>query len=389
VALAPGARVAIINVCAFHHEVYPAFHFAFQRAGYTTTTYATGWEKRDLLPGLRDWNFKVIDIAALKAVDFCGNDLAVFTSIGYSPDYLFAAELVKIGCVMNFIFVIHNVNNIVANSLRMLVETAPNIEIYTLAPHTAARVQSMMVSRDYFPALKVSYLIPVFPFRCFGSNGGDSDDMSTGFLTRHGGNFVVQGSIDPIRRNYNELIADLTKHQARLPPQLRLIILGARSNLTSAGWLNQQTIDFSVPEAMRHRINRIENAPYCEYFGQMRRSVALLTAFASNAYFKNKASSTVAASLITNAPLLTTPKTPSVYDYLSADSIWSKRIRQTDVEAMMEILSMPDVERVLLEKKRSLAEDAARAYERNTRTVAASMAAFGKTSTKLDLAASL
>jgi hypothetical protein len=382
--------VAVINVCEFHHEVYPAFHFAFQRAGYATTTYATGSEKRNLLPGVRDWNFKLVDITSLKAVDFCGNDLAVFTSIGYAPDYLFANELVNLGCVKNFLFVLHNVNSAIANSLRTLVETAPNFEIYTLAPHTAARVQSLIASREYFPALHVSYLVPVFPFRCTGPDGGydDSNDTNSDFLVKHGANFVVQGSLDPVRRSYKELIADLIKHESRLPPQLRLLILGSQSNLTSE-WLGQraETVDFAAAESMSHRVHLIENSPYCEYFGYIRRSVALLTAFASNVYFKNKASSTVAASLITNTPLLTTPKTPSVYTYLSSESIWSKRVKQPDVEAMMDIVAMPDVESVLRAKKRSLAEDAARAYEHNVRTVAASMAAFGKTRSKLDLAA--
>lgn len=371
-----GARVAVINACDFHHEVYPAFHFAFQSAGYSVTTYATGWERRNLLPGLRDWNFRVADVARLRARDICGADLAIFTSIEYSADHKFCLDLIEIGCIKNFLFVVHNVKHLNRASLIQLLQLAPNVEIYTLAPHTANTARSVIASGGLVGAVRVSYLVPIFPFDC-GDSGATRDD----YAAKDQVDFVVQGSVDVARRSYRELISDLAKQGAALPPGLHLKILGQAANTSVAlAFLNNaMSNELTIPAELRNQVERIENKPYCEYFGHIQSSVALLTAFASKSYFKYKASSTIAASLITKTPLLTTSNTPRIYDYISPGSVWAKRPRQSDAEAVLEVAALPEMRALVAEKRRSLEIDAARAYERNGRAIQASMLAFGKT----------
>ena len=54
-----------------------------------------------------------------------------------------------------------------------------------------------------------------------------------------------------------------------------------------------------------------------EYYGIMGSSLGLLTAFASDVYFMEKASSSVAAALLCGVPLVTPKRTLETYTYLT------------------------------------------------------------------------
>lgn len=378
--LAPGStrRVAIVNVAGFHHEVYPAFHYAFQRAGYAVRTYAYRNDRR-ITDGLKDWNFSIKGLGFFSRPRLvCGADLAVFTSFENGDDFDFAVNLIDLGCVKNFAIVIHNPEDKILPLIARVARADVNLEIYTLGPHTAEAMRALLEGRDDLRGIRVSYVIPIFPFQCSGGGGGDRDQgglrkgtgagaAATGHASsaKNRTNFAIQGNFSPHRRCYSELLFDLVKYREQLPDYFRLLILGAGARL-------------AIPSAVSSIAHRVVDGPYCTYNGHIRDSVALLTSFASDVYYKTKASSSVASSLINEVPLLTSPETPRVYSYLSATSIWAKRPNQSDVEAMIEILALPDLRDRLREKKLSLAADVARGYEHNRRTVAASMSSFGK-----------
>jgi hypothetical protein len=370
VQLAPGSKVAVINLSKFHHEVYPAFHYAFLRAGYKVKTYALGWEEKNIPDGLKDWAFKIENKQAPDVHDICGFDLVVFTSIEYREDVDFCFRLMKLGCVSNFILVVHNTKHVLVGPLKHLIRDDLNVELYTLAPHTAFEVKAILSGKVY-PGIKVSYLVPLFPFRC-NSTATTKRNVLNREVAKEDSNltdFTIQGTLNQAKRSYSELFLDVAKYHSELPPHFHLSILGRGAKLR-------------VPENIAQSIDIIRNECYCAYYGHIMRSVALLTAFASNVYFTMKASSTVAASLITQVPLLTEMKTLQVYNYLSPDSVWLKRPGNSDVQAMLSVLSEPDLERKIKEKKESLLRDIARVHAHNLRAITASMASFGQRTTR-------
>jgi hypothetical protein len=367
--LAPGSKVAVINLSKFHHEVYPAFHYVFQRAGYAVKTYAVGWEEKNIPDGLKDWSFKVENEQEPEVHEMCGFDLVVFTSIEYREDVDFCFKLMKLGCVNNFLWVVHNSKHVLVGPLKHLIRDEINVELFTLAPHMAEDLKASLRGKEAYSGIRVSYIVPLFPFRCNSTTTTKRSisGRDNGMKINNRTDFAIQGTLNRAKRSYSDLFLDIAKYNSELHPNFHLSIVGRGTRLTA-------------PDEIAHCVEIIRNESYCNYFGRIMHSVALLTAFASNIYFTKKASSTVAASLIAQVPLLTEERTLRVYNYLSPDSVWLKKRGQSDIEAILGVLSEPDLRSKIRQKKESLMRDIARVYEQNLRTIGTSMASFGKRS---------
>lgn len=346
-------QVAIINLVPFHHEVYPAFTHAWERAGYEVSAFVNGGADFGMADVTTGWGFKFENLTSFPH-NFCKFNVVIFTSVEYGRDFHMASRIVQSGCrhQQRYIFVVHNPRALRdsrrgPSKLLALVTGQPNIHVVGLSPHTTAAMTQIF--KDNGHDQSVDYMIPLFPI----------DSLPV--RPTHSG-FVLQGSISDKRRNYKKLIEGVVGSPASWAPGFKLVVLG-KGNV-------------SIPEEARSLVRLQPNSPYPEYYDTIQKSYGLLTAFASKIYFREKASSTVAASLICGTPLLTEPETLKVYSYLSESSVWLRKRRESDVEAMHRILSEADLEEEFAKRVASLGKDIEQAHIYNTVTVDKIMSAL-------------
>ena len=81
-------RVAIVNFAQFHHEVFPAFHYAFQSAGCNVTTFASkdGYNMRG---ATNSWRYDTHNVSGLSDA-FCDYDIFVFTTVESTEDFRYS-----------------------------------------------------------------------------------------------------------------------------------------------------------------------------------------------------------------------------------------------------------------------------------------------------------
>ena len=352
-AAAARTQVAIINTVPFHHEVYPAFTHAWERAGFEVSAFVNGGADFGMADVTTSWGFKFSNLSSFPH-NFCKFKVIIFTSVEYGRDYHMASRVVQSGCrhQQRYVFVVHNPRALRdsrrgPSKLLGLVTSQANIYVVGLSPHTTAAMTKIF--QDNGHDRTVDYIIPLFPV--------DSSPMRV----THSG-FVLQGSISDRRRNYKKLIEDVVGSPASWTPDFKLVVLG-KGNV-------------SIPKEAKSLVKLQPNSLYPEYYSTIQQSYGLLTAFASKIYFREKASSTVAASLICGTPLLTEPETIKVYSYLSESSVWLRKRRESDVEAMHRILSDPDLEDEFSKRASSLGEDIERAHVYNTVTIDKIMSAL-------------
>lgn len=91
--------------------------------------------------------------------------------------------------------------------------------------------------------------------------------------------------------------------------------------------------------------------------------LAIMPAFASEAYFINKGSSSVAASLISGTPLVATPRLLAAYTFLDAASVYLIPEGVPDADAMQAIMALPP--ELLTAKVASVERLRRHVYDRN------------------------
>lgn len=338
-------QVAIINRAPFHHEVYPAMHHAWERAGYIATSYVEGgWDTR-MTDVTTSWGFQFKNITRFPS-RFCKYKVIIFSSVEYSWDYRMASRMVSTACggLTKYVFVVHNPGSLRdgrrgLSKLLPLITANKNVFVVGLSPHTTEAINTILQPHN----IQAEYLIPLFPI-----------DLSAADVSPHTG-FALQGSISDRRRNYKKLIDIIVTEQSKLPHNFQLSVLG-HGNM-------------SIPTEAGGFVELWKDLAYPKYYQTIQRSLGLLTAFASKVYFREKSSSTVAASLICGAPLLTETATLNVYSYLSASSVWLRRSGEDDVDAMLRILAMDNLEEEYLKRYKSLQGDIERAHVHNTVTI--------------------
>lgn len=341
----PRIPVAIVNMVPFHHEVYPAFAHAWGRAGYDVTTFVTSGVEQQMTAVTATWGFSFRNITSFPH-RFCRFKVIIFTSVEYGGDFRMASRVVRSGCKgqQSYVFVVHNPRSLRdsrrgASKLLPLVERV-NVQVVGLSPHTAQAMQKILTDNGHNKT--VDYIIPLFPI-----------DTAAGGGSHRG--FVLQGSISDRRRNYRDLLKGIIDAGSSWPEGFSLTVLG-NGNV-------------SIPAEAAGMLKLKPGAAYPEYYDTIQRSVGLLTAFASQIYFREKSSSTVAASLICGTPLLTESSTVKVYSYLSESSVWLRGDRENDIQAMQRILADPELETEYSKRFSSLYHDIEAAHVYNTVTV--------------------
>jgi hypothetical protein len=149
--------------------------------------------------------------------------------------------------------------------------------------------------------------------------------------------FCVQGKVDPSRRNYDALFSAIQDNKEELlKANFTLIIQGKGGGQYNA---EVQVIPEDLLEAglVRH----FSSLPFPEYYDLLHSCEAILPLFASDAYFVNKGSSSVGASIITGTPLIATPKLLAAYHFFDESMVHLVDENATEVESMMAVLATP------------------------------------------------
>jgi hypothetical protein len=344
----PRIQVAIVNAVQFHHEVYPALHHAWKRAGYDVTSYVNGGADLRLSNITTSWGFNFTNISSFNKLNVCNYKVIIFASVEYPLDFEMASHMVPSACrgQMNYVFVVHNPGTMRGSKERpskllQLVTENQNVQVIGLGPHTSSAISKILANNGHNRS--TDYIIPLFPL-----------DDSAVAQQKHSG-FVMQGSISDARRNYKKMIASVAARSKEWPSDFKLVVLG------------KGTLD--IPAEAAEFVQLRSGLAYPEYYGTIQRSLGVLTAFASNIYYREKTSSSVAASLICGTPLLTVIETVNVYSYLSESSVWLRNKEESDVEAMHRILSMDNVKEEFSNRYISLQTDIENAHLYNTATI--------------------
>ncbi|KDQ54574.1 hypothetical protein JAAARDRAFT_60558 [Jaapia argillacea MUCL 33604] len=141
---------------------------------------------------------------------------------------------------------------------------------------------------------------------------------------------VVQGFFDPDRRDYKRLFNELIKVILESPriwgyqeyPErtgsfdaiLDSSLPPFQLNLIGGGYLE-------VPPILKNVVRIHESLDYPEFYALMEQMDIVLPAFASNTYFDNVASSTVAMAIECNVPLLVTRRFRESYNYANDERV--------------------------------------------------------------------
>lgn len=149
--------------------------------------------------------------------------------------------------------------------------------------------------------------------------------------------FVVQGLFETGRRDYGALFEHL---QSKITSNeedwndFHLLLLGQGS-------------PFDLEEPLKSHVSTYNDLPYLDYYDKIHHSLALLPAFASDAYLVYKASSSIGASLLTGVPMIADQQLLNSYRHLTRDGVYFQydgehfvdtveRIRKLSVAEMVE-----------------------------------------------------
>ncbi len=171
--------------------------------------------------------------------------------------------------------------------------------------------------------------------------------------------FCVQGKLDPSRRSYDSLFADLAaRREALLASDFSLVLQGKMGGRSGKDILE-------VPSELEEDglVRRYTALPFQEYYEVLHSCLAIMPAFASDAYYLHKGSSSIAASFIAGTPLIATPRTLAAYSFLDSSAVFLVPEGTRDVDAMEAVMSLPpEVIEAKLAAMRALRHQL---YERN------------------------
>jgi hypothetical protein len=142
--------------------------------------------------------------------------------------------------------------------------------------------------------------------------------------------FVLQGNIESQRRDYNHTFATFDKEVSSLEvgtkdsPQLLVLGSGSGSNML-------------LTESMKDKIVFKTNLPYHDFYRTLHDATGIIPAFATDGYYFDKASSTVAASLISTTPLIASPLLLEKYKYLDKSVVYLRRKDENAVQAALRL----------------------------------------------------
>jgi hypothetical protein len=201
------------------------------------------------------------------------------------------------------------------------------ISLVALSPHVAhdlrTTIGSLWNSSTTTPPPEVTTFVPVFPFAP--PSLLDPQQMPEQET------IVVQGNFYSEARNYSRLLIAFARlRNERTSSTIAMHLIGAYHDPPQ------------IPSEIDGQVIVEVSLNYTEYYSVMARSFALLPAFATDRYYLSRASSTVAASLITGCPLVASPRLLEAYSYLDESDVWLSRAGEEEMDVVLRVLSESD-----------------------------------------------
>ena len=198
---------------------------------------------------------------------------------------------------------------------------AGRLRFLTLSTHTAEELRKEVdnFQQDTYKGVTINVFPPVFPAP-LDPNPPPSDRIS----------IAIQGNFEDTRRAYLKTLLEFERMIDELPQPIV-----SRIQFILAG----HGKEVGVPAKVMPYVSVNFSLDFIPYYNVLHESFALIPAFADEGYYKTKASSTVAASFIANAPILGSQRLLESYGYLSKESMWEeKHGGESEMEAVYELL---------------------------------------------------
>ena len=197
---------------------------------------------------------------------------------------------------------------------------AGRLRFLTLSTHTAHELRKEVNEfGQVYQAIDIDVFPPVFPVP-FNPTPSTSDKLS----------IAIQGNFEDTRRDYLKTLLNFERMIEELPEPIV-----SRIHFTLAGTGKK----VGVPAKVMPYISVNFSLDFIPYYNLLHESFALIPAFADEAYYSVKASSSVAASLIANTPILGSQRLLDSYGYLTRESMWHvEAVEQSEMNAVYELL---------------------------------------------------
>lgn len=101
-----------------------------------------------------------------------------------------------------------------------------------------------------------------------------------------------------------------------------------------------------VPIGAEDAIKFFVALPYTEFYAVLQDATALLPAFASADYMRNKASSTIPASFVVGVPLIAGDDLLEAYTFVDREDVYYRAEGEDEIDVIARIASMPEADRL-------------------------------------------
>ncbi|KAF3108638.1 hypothetical protein TWF225_003809 [Orbilia oligospora] len=362
----PGLKIALVNTPRYHFEVVTPLLYAFANQGDAVEhleLFATDYGSTRLgvrpildnqLPQETSWlswgsnggtkkQIKVSDPRLLSQMNFvadvmiltsCSRDLE-WTSIKdkrvYNPEWYRAPK--EIVCLLHEAEEWEAIDTNWRKFLMPWVEKG-RVTFMTLSPHVAEYVrQNIETKWKMAPILRDAQGIGikgVFMMDPFIPIFEDTKLFREEMFNNITGPFAaIPGKYEPFRRNYTAIFEHMSKHLE--------LIQSTDATLRLPGYGDWPP---NIPEQLKNRVFLHSHYDFPEYFSLLARSMAILPAFATHKYFEDRASSTIATSVIAGVPLVATKELVEKYAYIEADGAWLQEDGEEEIVTWLRVLKL-------------------------------------------------
>ncbi|KZT55617.1 hypothetical protein CALCODRAFT_518624 [Calocera cornea HHB12733] len=224
----------------------------------------------------------------------------------------------------------------------------------TLSPHTRRAAADLFdtwaaeehdVSWDRIP---VDYFVPLFPAL---------EDPHAVRKSRVPSKFVIQGSIDTLRRDYDGLISELLEMIKADPHSwgyqraaegnpftpLAKPAHGSVPTPFTLHLIGHSIREPKIPEEMKNVVLIRDSPDFSEFYGELSEMDVLIPAFSADSYLTSVASSSIPAALMTRTPVLASPAHLRSYAYLAPPAVVVRPSSMTDAEAIARLRAGRDL----------------------------------------------
>ena len=93
-----------------------------------------------------------------------------------------------------------------------------------------------------------------------------------------------------------------------------------------------------IPQNLSKHVFMHDHYMFPQYFSLLSQAMAILPAFATHKYFEDRASSTIATSVIAGVPLVATEELLMKYSYLEEDGAWLQQDGEEEIVTWLRVL---------------------------------------------------